>query len=616
MWQRPGRRDRRGGLRREAAAPQTERPSHPAPAPPPWFPDDSADSDDESVAPAGYRILRRLGEGSRAYVYLGRSIVPGLADAALKIFSPGTTDDSINAEASVLEVVNGVGSAHVVRLLDVAHDGRGVPCLVLAPCAAGDLPGLLSRRGAIEPGEAVTVLAPVIEALGALHAAGWSHGALRTSSILFDAAGAPVLSGWGHAVRLAVARSGPKGDDVREANARAKAADIDRFLALTCDVLDRLSPGVTPTAVDALRTRLVDRARTSDVVRPDDLADLLYDFAEPLPVGLAGDQTGAPRSRNADRRVSTEAVRSPRFALRIATGVARYGIALPAAGGRSQRDEPDRGNGQDRGGGPDRGNGPDRGGDSARGNGPDRGGDPARGNGPDRAGDPAQGDGPDRAGDPARNDGFPPGDGYPPGDGSAPARTTVSHSTRRTLGSVRPLVWVGAAIPVLALVALLVFGALAGSVAGRTAVPELQGNAPPGSVRVPGAEAPAPEVSPAVVPVPDASRISSDDPVLAASALLAAREECYRTLSVLCLDSVAAEGSVALEADRNAVRALQEGRATTVPPLSGLSPVLVERLGDSALLELSPTDGREAKPASLLLQRGEAGWRIRSVLVD
>ena len=104
----------------------------------------------------------------------------------------------------------------------------------------------------------------------------------------------------------------------------------------------------------------------------------------------------------------------------------------------------------------------------------------------------------------------------------------------------------------------------------------------------------------------------------AATALLERRSECFDAKSVVCLDDVDQRGSVALDADRNAVRSLQEGLSPTSPRLSGRTVTLVERLGNSALLALSPSaDGStvETVPASLLILKSEAGWRIRDVLL-
>lgn len=115
----------------------------------------------------------------------------------------------------------------------------------------------------------------------------------------------------------------------------------------------------------------------------------------------------------------------------------------------------------------------------------------------------------------------------------------------------------------------------------------------------------------------------ADDPREAAIALVAARERCLRSLSVLCLDAVEQQDSGALRDDRELIGAAQRGGELPDPlvsDLSALSPELVERRGDSALVRLeaagsaiaSPAAQRE--PASLLLVKGDDGWRIRDVI--
>ena len=128
------------------------------------------------------------------------------------------------------------------------------------------------------------------------------------------------------------------------------------------------------------------------------------------------------------------------------------------------------------------------------------------------------------------------------------------------------------------------------------------------------ADAPVPvdESAPAVDPV------LSDDPVAALGALLAERERCLRDLSVLCLDGVLQGGSAAMERDAAIVRSIQGGGET--PPEAEIAAgelALVERLGDSALVSLGtagPDPPGQSKPASALVMRGEAGWRIRDYL--
>ena len=98
-----------------------------------------------------------------------------------------------------------------------------------------------------------------------------------------------------------------------------------------------------------------------------------------------------------------------------------------------------------------------------------------------------------------------------------------------------------------------------------------------------------------------------DDPVDAAVVLLATRDGCLRDLSVLCLDAVVQPGSAAQSDDVALVRAVQAGGEFPDAAVLPGTPVLVERLGDSALLDLPAG----SSPGSLLLFRTAEGWRIR-----
>jgi hypothetical protein len=101
-----------------------------------------------------------------------------------------------------------------------------------------------------------------------------------------------------------------------------------------------------------------------------------------------------------------------------------------------------------------------------------------------------------------------------------------------------------------------------------------------------------------------------DDPVAAAAVLLELRDRCVRDLSLLCLDDVVQAGSAAHDQDVELIRALQEGRELPEAGILAGAPVLVERLGDSALLDLPAG----SQPRSVLLLRTTNGWRIRQYL--
>lgn len=134
------------------------------------------------------------------------------------------------------------------------------------------------------------------------------------------------------------------------------------------------------------------------------------------------------------------------------------------------------------------------------------------------------------------------------------------------------------------------------------------GVAEPGGVEPGGVESPDVAESPAAAPLDSLP----EDPVEAAVLLLARREECLRELSLLCLDDVVQAGSAAQADDLALVRAVLDGEE--YPPVSIVEgdPVLVERLGDSALLDLPAG----SEPGSLLLLRTAEGWRIRQYVTN
>ena len=170
----------------------------------------------------------------------------------------------------------------------------------------------------------------------------------------------------------------------------------------------------------------------------------------------------------------------------------------------------------------------------------------------------------------------------------------VVAQVRRAVSSVRPRFWVAGGAMVAALLAAAFL------------IP--QGRSDAVSTPLPTRSTSAPETS-------DPSPIVGDDPAAAAAPLLAARESCIRDMSVLCLDAVVQPDSAASTADRGLIRAIQAGQG--LPSPWGVEPgeaILNERLGDSAIVSLSDT--ADDQPASLLLMKSEAGWRIRDYLME
>lgn len=478
----------------------------------------------------GYRLVRKLGAGPRAEVYLGHA-GPGersaeTRTAAIKLYRRETTRASIDAE---VEALTRAPSPHLLRLEDLATGADGLPCLVLPRLASPSLARVLSDRVWIEPGEAVTILAPLADAVGELHRAGVAHGGINSSAVFFDERGAPVLARFGRASLLTEHRMDPALAPARFREEIAIARDLDSVRTLVVGVLTRVR-----------EIELLEAGRRL-------LAWL--DLENPVPV-------------------------SGHYAVELNEQIFRLAVALPVAFGRPITTSP--------------------------------------------------------LPLPIRPESV--------SSNYAPAPHRDSPSTVRTFGrlgkallerldphlkqlkegermawlgrrlaQVRKPFWIiGAAGLAAVALALAVMPSTAPADASRR-------SAAPSGIPTPG------KTAAATTPHQKQSVLNGDDPVSAASALLEKRDQCVRTLSVLCLDGVDEDGSSALDSDGSLIRSLQEGgTGVGEPPLGGVDLTLTQRLGDSAIIVLNPRTGARPGdiPRSLLLVKGEAGWRIRDVLMD
>jgi tRNA A-37 threonylcarbamoyl transferase component Bud32 len=223
-----------------------------APPPPPehsFAPSDRARLDDV----AGLRVMRRFASGTRATLLLAhpapRSAESGTAPCLVKVFHPDTSAPSIDVELAALSA----RARHVVRLLDVASIETGEPpCLVLEKLPGPVLGSYLDDTPTLSAGQAVTILAPLCAALQTLHDSGVTHGALHVRRIVFDDRGAPALTGFGRgrlrespdARRAAVwtnarARATATGPSAEESWRAAVLDDQRDLLAIVDDVLSR-----------------------------------------------------------------------------------------------------------------------------------------------------------------------------------------------------------------------------------------------------------------------------------------------------------------------------------------------------------------------------------------
>jgi hypothetical protein len=241
---------------------------------------------------SGYRIVRKIGVGSRADIYLAHPreaeediIAPNITPVVLKVLATTVPHQSVDYEIRVLDAVN---SPFVVPLIDVTIDAQERAVLILSRLGGNSLQHLLHTRNTLEAGESVTILAPVLQAQKDLYEAGFLHGCLSTRSVRFNEAGRPTLLGLGHTTLTANASP----EHVR--------AEQDRMLALMRLVLSRVDekqaqPLLNRFNMISYRDQL--RYRLGEVL--DIWLEDIFSFADPTPVEGCASQVPIPASKTA-----------------------------------------------------------------------------------------------------------------------------------------------------------------------------------------------------------------------------------------------------------------------------------------------------------------------------
>ena len=143
----------------------------------------------------GFEVEELLGVGASGEVWRARERVSGEV-VALKRLRTGADPGAVAALRREAALLRRLDTPYVVRLRAVLGEGTQT-VLVLDQAGGGSLAGLLSRRGRLEPGEVVTVAAPLAQALAAAHRRGLVHGDVSPANVLFTADGMPLLTDLG-----------------------------------------------------------------------------------------------------------------------------------------------------------------------------------------------------------------------------------------------------------------------------------------------------------------------------------------------------------------------------------------------------------------------------------
>ncbi|WP_308796328.1 serine/threonine-protein kinase [Agromyces silvae] len=528
---------------------------------------------------AGYRLVRRIATGERADVYLAATVErPGQppgeptaesADQRGGLVAMRVYDAHADAEAIATEVEAMAIAPSLPALVDLATLADGRTCVVVERLAGPTLAAIAVGRG-LTAGEAVTVLAPIVVAVHELERHGFAHVRLALSDVMFDASGRPRVIGTGGLRRLDTIADAPGG---RTALVREMYGALGRLVA---DVSAMTRP---PGALDPVR-HLLDELLA---VRPfrtnaDELERMLFAVAAPAPVAVGSasfERAGGGRrhrvedpsghappvttagalASSAERAARSPAARSSeRGALGVEDELAPPRSWLPRSlssfHGVIHETLAD--------------------------------GEPQRA-GPSRA-------------------------------GALRARFRGALAGRRAVLVVGALAGGAALVLALTLVppadpstaehegsATAVASVPAASAVAAGAAAEPEGAAPPSD--------PAPGEAGGGVPATD----TETDAAAAAIELLAVRAQCFAEADAACLDAVLQPGSGLDSADRALMAAVQTGDADAPPPeLAPDGARVTGEMGGAWLVEM-PYREPEREPASVLVMRSEAGWRLREI---
>jgi hypothetical protein len=151
-----------------------------------------------------YQLLERIGEGGSGQVY--RAVGPA-GPVAVKVLGPAADlDDASRARfAREIAALGQLAHPHLVPLLDHGIDAELGPYLVL-PLLAGTNLRTLCAGHALCPEAAILLALPIIEAVTALHAAGFVHRDLKPENVIAAPGGSLTVIDLGLAWREGMTR--------------------------------------------------------------------------------------------------------------------------------------------------------------------------------------------------------------------------------------------------------------------------------------------------------------------------------------------------------------------------------------------------------------------------
>lgn len=154
-----------------------------------------------------YRVQSRLARGGMSTVYLATDQRLE-RDVALKVLHPHLADDPqfLDRLGREAKAAARLSHPHVVGVLDQGEDGR-LAYLVMEFIKGHTLRDVLNDKGALSPRLALALIDPVVEGLGAAHAAGMIHRDIKPENVLIADDGRIKLGDFGLARAISTSTS-------------------------------------------------------------------------------------------------------------------------------------------------------------------------------------------------------------------------------------------------------------------------------------------------------------------------------------------------------------------------------------------------------------------------